>query len=214
MSMRRAALLSFGLLALACGDDAPPAPPPLPDASRVALDDVDGPVEGQVDGRAFRALDARFRVVTFPGRERVDLFFADRAIARCGLSVARDETRVWLRMPGVTSIALGELALLAAPEADAPASFEIHYERPIAGGYAEAHRGVARLEITSASAAQVDGRMRVCFAGADDSCVGGAFHATPCQSRIDGRALREPPGLADEALEPVRMPAPADEAVR
>lgn len=195
---------AIGVLALACAEPAPPAAPPLPSADAVTLAEVGGIVTGAIAGEPFEAQDARFRVVTYAGRERVDLLFADRAIERCGLPIARQEARVWLRIPGVTALVPGELALLGEPDEDAP--LELHYERPGAHGFVEAHRGVARLEITRASTARVEGRLHACFADAAESCVSGAFVATPCQSRIDGRALREPPGLADEALEPVPTP--------
>lgn len=196
-------VMSLGLVTLACGHEPPPEAP-LPDASEVELADTDAPLEGSLGGQPFRMVDARFRVVTFAGRERVDLLFADRAIERCGLPIARTENRLWIRVPGVTALSGGVLALLgdAAPDAQPP-PLELHYERPVEGRYVESHRGVARVEIIRSTPELVEGRLRACFADASHSCVGGAFHATPCRSRIDGRALREPPGLDDEALEPL-----------
>ena len=156
-------------------------------------------------------LTRRFRVVTYEGRERVDLIFADRAIERCGLPIARAESRVWLRVSGVTMLAPGLLARLPEPSEVVIAPFEIHYESPVGARYVEAHRAVARLEITAVTSESVDGRLSACFADVARSCVRGSFHATPCRSRIDGRALREPPGLADEALEPIAASSPEAE---
>jgi hypothetical protein len=201
--LRRVLLAWLGACACAC--DAPPeAPPSLPDIGAVDLGGVTGPLEGTIDGHSFHVIDARFRVVTFAGRERVDLLFADQQIERCGLPLARAQTRVWLRVPGTTSLSVGELTRLD-QESDA---LEVHYERPGAArsdgrGFTEAHRAIARLEIESASSELVTGRLHACFADVARSCVAGSFRATPCRGRVDGRALREAPGLDDQALEPL-----------
>jgi hypothetical protein len=198
-------LAMLGASVIACSDP-PPPPLPLPDPSRVELAAVEGALRGSVDGRPFHALDARVRVVSFAGRERVDLLFADEAIERCGLPLARAQTRLWVRVPGVTSLAVGELDLLEERTADEANALEVHYERPNGRAFVEAHRGVLRLEITRATTEVVEGRLSACFADASGSCVAGRFRATPCRGRVDGRTLREPPGLADEALE--RLPTP------
>lgn len=184
---------------VACGE--PPAPLALPDASAVTLEGVAGPIDGTIAGQPFHVIDARFRVVRYAGRERVDVLFADHAIERCGLPLARAQTRVWLRVPGLIALLPGELTLLDEPAEDAP--LQVHYETPNGRLFSEVHRGVARLEITSAASELVEGRVHVCFADATQSCVAGVFRATPCRGRVDGRSLREPPGLADEALEPL-----------
>lgn len=194
--------LVVAILVVGCG--APPAaPPPLPEAGSVSLEGVEGPIAGRLGGEAFEAADARFRGVTHPGRERVDLLFDEQPIARCGLPLSHAGTRLWLRVPGVTSLEVGEHALLDEDARHAEGAIEVHYERAEGRGWAEAHRAVARLEITSAGPERVEGRLHVCFADAAGSCVAGSFRASPCRSRIDGRALREPPGLVDEALEPL-----------
>lgn len=157
----------------------------------------EGEIAGEIDGEPFRAADVRFRVTSFPGRERVDLWIADRPIERCGLPLAREETLVWARFSGRTELAPG-----VHERTGEDGEFEVHYERPGEGrSLRAAHRGIARIEIARASAASVEGRLRVCFADDARSCVGGSFTATPCLSRIDGRAAREPPGLVDDALE-------------
>ncbi len=188
-----AATLAVGTVA--CEE---PPPAPMPAASAVALEGAAlGPrVEGSIAGRAFRATDARFRAYRGEGRERVDLYLSDRSMARCGLPLARPDTRVWVRVVGRSALEPGELST----EDEA---VEVHYERPGAEGIEAIHRGVGRLAIEEASAARVTGALRICFADAEGSCVGGRFAATPCLSRVDGRAIREPPGLSDEALEAV-----------
>lgn len=217
----------------ACSGE-PPAPAPLPDVAEVALDRAgEGTIEGTLDGAPFVAGDVRVRIVTRAGRERVDLLVADRPIERCGLPIAREETLVWARFPGATELAPGTFERLAEPapasgahgatddaedegaaagdgveatgDGAPPSTFEVHYERPTADGLRAVHRGLGRIEITRRlEDGRLEGRLRICFADAGHSCVGGSFVAAPCLSRIDGRALREPPGLADEALEPRR----------
>lgn len=199
---RRAAIAAFALAWIAgCGE--PPAPPPMPEPSSVELESLgEGAIAGTIGGEAFSAADVRFRVTSFPGRERVDLWIADRPIERCGLPVQREHTLVWARFAGRTELAAGTYELAGGEGED---ELEVHYERPGEGRSIDAvHRGRARIEITEASPARLAGRLRICFADEARSCVGGSFEATPCLSRIDGRAVREPPGLVDEALEPPR----------
>lgn len=197
--MRRLSLSLLATMALsACAGEEPPRA--LPEASSVALDGVgEGPVSGEIDGQPFAAADVRFRITRFPGRERVDLWIADRHIERCGLPLAREGTRVWARWSGRTSLEPGLFSRLSDEEEDA---IELHYERAEGRAIHAAHRAVGHVELTEVTAAHVVGRLRACFADAEGSCVGGTFEATPCLSRIDGRAIREPPGLIDEALSP------------
>jgi hypothetical protein len=172
----------------------------MPAADSVSLDDVgDGPVAGTVGGAAFSAADVRFRVIPRSGRHRVDLFFADRAIERCGLALEREDRRVWLRFPDRIRLEPGAYALDGESEGD----FELHYEYPDDSHVVSIHRGVAQLEIREVTSTRVTGALSVCFADASRSCVEGTFEASPCLSRVDGRALREPPGLSDEAIDAV-----------
>ena len=198
---RRAIILVFAWWC-GCGE---PAPAPLmPDPGSARLDETpDGPVAGRIAGRAWRLAEARFDVVTRPGRQRVDLLLWDEAVERCGLPIERSGATVWLRFPERTALEPAEHALDAEE-----GSFEVHYEVPSEEGFIESHRGVATVRIDEADERAIRGRLRVCFADHDRSCVGGTFDASPCWSRIDGRALREPPGLRDEALEPVRRGGP------
>jgi hypothetical protein len=175
---------------LGCAEEAPEAA--MPDARAVALDDVgDGAVTGELAGEAFEATDVRFRVIPRDGRERVDLLFSDRPIERCGLPIAREERLVWLRFPGRTALEVG-------PEDD---SFSAHYEVPGEDELRAVHRSVAAIAIDAVERHSIRGRMRACFADTERSCVGGTFVARPCWSRVDGRAIREPPGLDDRGLE-------------
>jgi hypothetical protein len=219
------ALATSSALATSACEGAPVAEPPLPSAESVALEGVgEGAVAGTIDGEPFSAVDARFRVVTYEGRERVELLFADRAIERCGLPMDRPETLVWARFPGRSHLDPGRYELLGEEPAEGAAeggvetaqpSFSVHWERPVGEGLEHeiraGHRGVARIEIEQADALATTGRLRgrlhVCFAperGGEPECVAGRFDAAPCWSRIDGRTLREPPGLDDDALVPRR----------
>ncbi len=212
--------LLFGVL-LGCGGPAPVQP--LPDPDEVALERPGGEpleetVRGAIAGEEFTAIDVRMRVVEEEGRARVDLFFSDRPIERCGLPIVRSERLVWLRVSGGSAL---EVETLARTEEEQP--FELHYEIPrgvpgeIAGdaaGLRAEHRGLATLAIDLVAPDRIEGRLRACFADVERSCVGGRFVARPCLSRIDGRMAREPPGLIDEALEPpsaapaAELPAP------
>lgn len=173
-------------MAVSCAEP----PPPMPDPSRVSLEGIPRSVRGSIDGERFAAAAPRFVVVEREGRERVDLLFADRRIERCGLPVRRSDRRVWIRFAGQTSLAPGTYDEL-----------DVHYEIPAERGFRAEHRGLGRLEIRAAGAGSIEGAMHVCFADAAQSCVAGSFRATRCISRIDGRALREGPGLSDEAIE-------------
>jgi hypothetical protein len=175
-----------------------PPPPPLPEP--VSLDDVgDAPAAGSIDGAPWELEDARFRIERREGRERVDLFLWDRPVERCGLPIARAGTHVWLRVPGRTELEVGELAT-----GDGDDALSAHYERLEGDTLVTAHRATARLRIEAVEPRRVRGRLRACFADEERSCVEGTFDAAPCWSRVDGRAIREPPGLTDEALDPVR----------
>lgn len=193
--------VAIAVLLVACGA-APDAPPPLPDAASVAIDQaVTDHVEGTIAGQPFTALDVRFRIRD-GAAARVDLWLADAAIERCGLAQPRSGTRVWLRFADVTSLAPGSYVQNGA-EDDV---VEAHYERAVGRRFEEIHRARTEVEIVSASVTAITGRVRTCFADAAGSCVGGHFRATPCWSRVDGRTLREPPGLDDHALEPRGTP--------
>jgi hypothetical protein len=204
--MRSASPLAIATAAILAACAEPPAAAPMPDVDSVDLSRAGvEPVTGAIDGEPFALADARFRVETFAGREHVDLLLADRAIEQCGLPITRPETLVWARFPGRTSLEIGTFERLEAgtdERAALRADYEVHYERPHAGSLRAVHRGIARIEITSVSPSSIVGRLRICFADVAGSCVGGTFEAAPCHSRIDGRAVREPPGLANEALEP------------
>lgn len=184
----------LALAAAACAEPVPDAPMPALDAVRLEGADLSRPIAGELGGRAFRARDVRFRVVRGERRERVDLLVSDRRIERCGLPLARPETLLWLRAPGRAALEPGELS-------SEDGAVEPHWERPGEDGIDGVHRGVARVAIEAVDAQRIEGVLRVCFADAEGSCAGGRFRARPCASRVDGRALREPPGLADDALE-------------
>jgi hypothetical protein len=169
---------------------------------RVALEGVAGRVRGRLGGRRFRIADARFRIVDGEGRRRVDLLLADHRLRQCGLPIVRANTAIlWARF--ADRLALPR-ALYVLDRRGGP--FEVHYERPFGRGMHALHRGVGRIRIERADAETIAGTLSVCFADTGVSCAAGAFEARPCVSRIDGRAIREPPGLSDDALEAVGAP--------
>lgn len=198
------AIAAAGLCLCVIACDAEPADAPMPDPAHARIDEAgEGPVQGRIAGEPWQLSDARFRVERREGRERVDLLLWDRPIERCGLSIEREGTALWLRFLGRIELEPGELAR----GADG-GPFEVHYEVPHERGFTSVHRGVGEVRIDAVEERSVRGRLRVCFADPEQSCVGGTFDAAPCWSRIDGRTLREPPGLRDEALEPLPREAP------
>lgn len=196
MSTRNKLSAVLGLVLSACANVEPTAP--MPEASEVSLEGVgEESVRGTIAGEPFEAVDQRFQVVTREGRERIDLLFADRRIERCGLPTKRVDRRAWIRFPDL-ALAPGQYERLTDEGA-----FEVHYEVPAEHSqFDTSYRGIGRVEVRTVGTT-IDGILRVCFADAERSCIAGSFHATPCLSRIDGRALREAPGLSDEALETV-----------
>lgn len=183
---------SIAVLCAACGGEL--AVPPLPEP--VEIRDGDQRAAGSIAGQLWQVGDARFRIVTRDGRQRVDLLFWDAPIERCGLPLEREGTLVWVRFAGRTELPEGEYRL----ESER-GEFEVHYELPGEDGIREEHRGVAHVRVDASESRSIRGRLSVCFADVERSCVEGSFDARPCESRIDGRAIREPPGLIDEALE-------------
>ena len=144
MSSRpRSSVLLSGALACAawvgCGAPAPEAPIPDPDTVRLEGEELPDHVTGEIGGEAFAAVDVRYRITHGERRERVDLFFSDRHIERCGLPLARPDTLVWLRAPERSAIEVEELTTETG-------GLEVHYERPGEDGIEAVHRGVARAQ--------------------------------------------------------------------
>ena len=193
---------------LACGEPAPASGPPSTELSAMSVDAIPAtPVSGTLAGKDFTVVEARYRVENFPGRERVDLLLSDTPLRRCGLPIVREGRIAWLRFGGVTSLPTGE-ARLSADAEDAP--FSIHYEDPSAEGrtYAGRDGGDAVVSLGEGELGRIPGKVFVCFGDGQGSCIKGSFVATPCFSRVDGRAIREGVGLEDEALEPEREGEP------
>ena len=98
---------SIAVLCAACGGEL--AVPPLPEP--VEIRDGDQRAAGSIAGQLWQVGDARFRIVTRDGRQRVDLLFWDAPIERCGLPLEREGTLVWVRFAGRTELPEGEYAL-------------------------------------------------------------------------------------------------------
>jgi hypothetical protein len=184
------ALVAMALV-VGCARAEPAAHAPRP----VAIDEASGEtVSGTIAGEAFTTADVRFRVRS-GAQPHVDLWLADTPIDRCGLALPRTGSRVWLRFADRTTLEPGLYAQRAS-------TVEAHYERAIDRRFVQSSHANAAVEITRVTAEVIEGRVRACFGDASESCIGGRFVASPCLSRVDGRSLREPPGLADDALDP------------
>ena len=208
---------ALGSGALGLGGCEEPRVLALPEASAVSLEGLgaDAPLTGTIDGEAFTSLDARFRVVRYEGRERVDLMFSDRAIERCGLPIDRPETLVWLRFAGEGALAPGTYRSVneegdeveGAATAPPVHSLSVHWERPVGEGLEHviraSDRGVGVVEIETATSQHVRGSVHVCFAtdaegGEPPSRAGGANdggrvdrdHVLPRGHALRGRAAR------------------------
>ncbi len=192
-------ILSLCVLLYACDGPAKEARRALPGEEQVTLaSGAAGHVaKGKLGGRSWTLRDARFRILDRPRRRYVDLLLSDAHIERCGLPIEREGALVWLRFEDRKALDPGETEI-----ADASSKVRMHYEISAGAKLQSAHRGRGRVRIDASDQRQVSGRLALCFADADHSCIRGDFTARPCLSRIDGRALREPPGLVDEALDP------------
>jgi hypothetical protein len=204
---------ALGSGALGLGGCEEPRVLALPEASSVSLEGLgaDAPLTGTIDGEAFTSLDARFRVVRYEGRERVDLMFSDRAIERCGLPMDRPETLVWLRFAGEGALAPGtyrsqvdeardEEGEGSRPEGEAAQrGLSVHWERPVGEGLEHviraSDRGVGVVEIETATSEHVRGSVHVCFASEADGERSG--DATRRGARSDPQE-RERGGVSDD----------------
>jgi len=196
-----AGLLSLGLSA--CGAKPQASGPPATRLDGMSLADVPGTVSGSLSGSDFTVVEARYRVETFPGRERVDLLLSDTPLRRCGLPIVRQGRIAWLRFMGTTTLPTGEARLSTDDQSPA---FSIHYEDEADGDrvYVGRDGGDALVSFGEPELGRVAGKVFACFGDGQGSCIKGSFVATPCFSRVDGRTVREGVGLEDEALEPGR----------
>ena len=161
--------------------EAPKAPLTVRSEELDARSIPDGDVAGELRGASFTSVDARFRVERAEGRQRVDLYFADAAIERCGLPIIREQPLVWLRVPKTIELAPGEMRV----DVGASEPFSVHYQIPADEGWGSVGGGAALLVIESFGAEAIDGRLHACFDDGEQSCVRGHFHATPCVSELD-----------------------------
>jgi len=138
-------------------------------------------VGGKLRGAPFSGSDARVRVVTMPGRERVDLLLSDIPIPRCGLPLATRGRRVWVRLPGQPKLdgsplraELGETKLLST-----------HYEALVDGQWLGHEGGAVLLSLRATGFGKYGGALWTCFDDAQESCVSGRFNASECRSELD-----------------------------
>jgi len=196
--------VSCALGLFACAEPAVTSGPPATRLDAMSIDGIpSGAVSGSLAGEDFTVAEARYRVENFAGRERVDLLLSDTALRRCGLPIVREGRMVWLRFDGVTELPTGEARVSTGAEAP---TFSIHYEQRQTDErrYVGQEGGDALVAFDEATLGHITGKLFACFGDGQESCVKGSFTATPCFSRVDGRAIREGVGLEDEALEPQR----------
>ncbi len=151
-------------------------------ASKELKDIGDGVVSGKLYGTAFTLAEARVRVETMPGRERVDLLLADAPIARCGLPIANDKRRVWLRWKGKPTLD-GTPIRVELDDKNSPLS--VHYEVPVKELWLSHGGGVALLSLRDRGFGDYTGQVWVCFDDKQESCLSGTFKATQCRSELD-----------------------------
>lgn len=150
----------------------------------------DRPPEGRLAGEAFRTEDARTRIERFPGRERIDLWLAETQFEHCGLMGRDSGRRVYIRIPGTND--LPEEPLRIDPDMEDP-PMSVNYDVPDGRQWRGVARAAAVLQIDSADAEAVVGRIQACFDDGQGSCISGRFRAVPCRSPVDGTLLRELP---------------------
>lgn len=194
-------LLALAAALLGCAGEPEPSAPMEATLDALSVEGLEVAPAGELAGDRFQAKSAYYRVISYEGRERVDLYFDDPAPERCGLPVPRSTRRVFLRFPGNQGFDTGETAVAA--DADDP-PFTVHYEAPADHGWRGRVGGVAKLAIDEVDDRVVRGRLHVCFDDGQQSCVRGAFEATQCITRVDGQAIREGVGLHEPLPEDVR----------
>lgn len=196
-------------LATGCQGEPEPSLPLQATAAGLSVEQLTVAPAGDLAGQRFQAKSAFYRVNSYPGRERIDLYFDDPAPETCGLPLPRDTRRVFLRFPGLQAFETGEWAVEADAE-DPP--FTVHYERGVEHGWRGESGGVAVLAIDDVEDRVVRGRVNVCFDDGRQSCVRGAFAAERCVTRVDGQAIREGVGLHEPLPDDVVLGAAADDA--
>jgi hypothetical protein len=166
----------------ACHREAPRRPPAM---RSQAMDLAAVPptvVSGSLRGQPFRTVEAWYRVVRMPGRERVDLIFSEgRATRLCGESSPELARHVWVRFPGVTRLAVGVQRV--DPPAVSP--FSVHYEWAEHDKWAGHGGGSAAIGVDAVTPGTIVGRAKICFGDATQSCVAGSFRAQECRNELD-----------------------------
>jgi hypothetical protein len=138
-------------------------------------------VTGTVYGAPFQAADARVRVQTMPGRQRLDLLLSDIPIERCGLPLASKGRRVWLRLPGTPKLD-GSPLRAELGQTDLAST---HYELLIGGQWLGHAGGAVLLGLRASGFGRYAGALWTCFDDDKRSCVTGRFEATACRSELD-----------------------------
>lgn len=166
----------------ACHREAPRRPPAVRSQAMDLAAVPPTPVAGSLRGQAFRTVEAWYRVVRMPGRERVDLIFSEgRATRLCGESTPELARHVWVRFPGVTRLAVGEQRV--DPPATSP--FSVHYEWTEHEKWVGHGGGSAAIGVDAVTPGTITGRAKICFGDATQSCVTGSFRAQECRNELD-----------------------------
>lgn len=146
----------------------------------------EGPVSGTIAGNPFRSKNAYYTISRRAGGQRIDLFFLEEEHEHCGLPGASSSLSgptVWIRIPGRTSLAPGELTAELAGENTMQAHYEVQQEGHWTG--VGIGRSVGLLSIATIQEDIVHGHLLVCFDDGVESCVRGRFRAGECRSEVD-----------------------------
>lgn len=156
-----------------------------------------GPVGGQIRGRAFATLNARYYVDHRPGYEKLEIVLsAADAPTPCADTSAKRATAVWLRRKGAHAPA--EETIRVAP--DQKGAWEAHYEDFDGIGWVGSSDAAMLLRIDKVQReGEILGSLSACFGDESQSCVEGTFTATPCVIRVDApvRGIRAIEPLPD-----------------
>ncbi|MBW2525058.1 MAG: hypothetical protein JRI23_12825 [Deltaproteobacteria bacterium] len=180
------AALGSALLTLVLGCDGAPSTAPIgsarPQHDSAAAIPAE-PVQGEVGSAPFVVRDARFRIDRRPGHEKVDILLSDaKSDHPCGALTPAEPTRVWLRRRGAGPLASGEIRIpLGADD-----GWSAHYQLRRDGRWKGSGHAAALLQLDVPDAGfTLQGKLSVCFADADRSCVAGTFRAHQCPDVLD-----------------------------
>lgn len=191
------AVLVAAPLQLGCGRE-PPPPRREPAAIRGSVDVIaTSPVGGQIHGKPFATLSARYYVDHRPGYEKLEIILSAAADpAPCADTSAKRATTVWLRRAGSHAPTVETVQVAPAQKG----AWEVHYEYFDGVHWIGNSDTAALLRIDKVEQqGEILGSLSACFGDASQSCVEGTFKAPPCVIRVDApvRGIRAIEPLPD-----------------